>query len=375
MEISFYCDKCGQHVAIDESGAGQLVDCPKCARPMEVPYRSNPVVTPPAQAPVKPLQPPTKRSSPLLVAAVVVLGLLCAGLGTIVLLLTRSKSTPPGPSVAQYQSHLPSSPVAAAPMTRVLDKVLPDITVNGEVFIVTKAGVSIKLGLVPVDLIPLADLSRHLSAKTSAASNEITRLKPLVAVAEADYRHIDKQKDAEYARLWALSEQLHKQASEILQKPIPRLDDMANYEAWEKENAARNKKYSELSNAASKATTDAFAARDAGEEKAEKAKRKWYDLDELEFSYRRPSFCFDGLPSAFRSTKTDGDGKFQITVPRSGRYVIAAFAKRELGNASYNIEEYYWLIEIDPRGESQQKVMLSNDNQFHGLPGLPDRNP
>lgn len=30
MDISFNCDKCGQHIVIDEAGAGQQVQCPKC---------------------------------------------------------------------------------------------------------------------------------------------------------------------------------------------------------------------------------------------------------------------------------------------------------------------------------------------------------
>ena len=29
MDITFNCDKCGQPLTIDETGAGQLVDCPK----------------------------------------------------------------------------------------------------------------------------------------------------------------------------------------------------------------------------------------------------------------------------------------------------------------------------------------------------------
>jgi DNA-directed RNA polymerase subunit M/transcription elongation factor TFIIS len=43
MDITFNCDKCGQHIAIDEAGAGQLVDCPKCGKPLEVPDKSQPL--------------------------------------------------------------------------------------------------------------------------------------------------------------------------------------------------------------------------------------------------------------------------------------------------------------------------------------------
>jgi DNA-directed RNA polymerase subunit M/transcription elongation factor TFIIS len=43
MDITFNCDKCGQSIAIDEAGAGQLVDCPKCGNSLEVPYVSEPL--------------------------------------------------------------------------------------------------------------------------------------------------------------------------------------------------------------------------------------------------------------------------------------------------------------------------------------------
>jgi pilus assembly protein CpaB len=50
MDISFHCDKCGQSIVIDAAGAGQLVDCPKCKTPLEVPYKSEPLDMASAQA-------------------------------------------------------------------------------------------------------------------------------------------------------------------------------------------------------------------------------------------------------------------------------------------------------------------------------------
>ena len=43
MDIRFNCDKCGQPLEIDEAGAGQLVDCPKCGTPFSVPLISKAV--------------------------------------------------------------------------------------------------------------------------------------------------------------------------------------------------------------------------------------------------------------------------------------------------------------------------------------------
>jgi DNA-directed RNA polymerase subunit RPC12/RpoP len=37
MDISFNCDKCGQHIVIDEAGAGMGFQCPKCGQSLTVP--------------------------------------------------------------------------------------------------------------------------------------------------------------------------------------------------------------------------------------------------------------------------------------------------------------------------------------------------
>src|SRR5256885_713368 len=37
MDIQFECDKCGQHIVIDETGAGIKVQCPACRQELTVP--------------------------------------------------------------------------------------------------------------------------------------------------------------------------------------------------------------------------------------------------------------------------------------------------------------------------------------------------
>jgi len=77
MDITFSCTKCGQHIAVDEAGAGKLVECPKCKTPLEVPYMSQAlekasapsVSAPPAPLPQKsivsvPLTPPACATPP-----------------------------------------------------------------------------------------------------------------------------------------------------------------------------------------------------------------------------------------------------------------------------------------------------------------------
>jgi len=67
-----------------------------------------------------------------------------------------------------------------------LDKVLPDRKLDGEVFIVTKSGMSIKLGLVPIRLYSCTDFVPYFNGQMATASNEIARLEYLAEAAEAE---------------------------------------------------------------------------------------------------------------------------------------------------------------------------------------------
>jgi tetratricopeptide (TPR) repeat protein/DNA-directed RNA polymerase subunit RPC12/RpoP len=40
VDISFNCERCGQHIEIDEAGSGMLVQCPTCGHSVQVPARS-----------------------------------------------------------------------------------------------------------------------------------------------------------------------------------------------------------------------------------------------------------------------------------------------------------------------------------------------
>lgn len=75
--------------------------------------------------------------------------------------------------------------------------------------------------------------------------------------------------------------------------------------------------------------------------------------------YYSGAFYFDFLGFPIQSAETDADGKFVIQVPQSGRFVIAAQAKRSVGD---NTEHYYWLQPISLEGQQQLTQNLSNNN-------------
>jgi hypothetical protein len=57
MDITFSCNKCGQSIAVDEAGVGQLIDCPNCGAAIEIPYSPK--------LPIAPSPPPLPPSQVL----------------------------------------------------------------------------------------------------------------------------------------------------------------------------------------------------------------------------------------------------------------------------------------------------------------------
>ena len=76
-------------------------------------------------------------------------------------------------------------------------------------------------------------------------------------------------------------------------------------------------------------------------------------------------FCYsDGFyfalrQSPIRTAETDADGKFVIELPKAGAFVIAAQAKRSVGD---DTEHYYWLQPVSLQGQQQLTQNLSNNN-------------
>jgi hypothetical protein len=68
---------------------------------------------------------------------------------------------------------------------------------------------------------------------------------------------------------------------------------------------------------------------------------------------------FQDMPTPIITAQTNSDGKFTLTLPNRGSFVLAAHAHRELGD---RLEDYYWLINVSPNGTSHKTIMLSNNN-------------
>src|SRR5438874_6038992 len=65
---------------------------------------------------------------------------------------------------------------------------------------------------------------------------------------------------------------------------------------------------------------------------------------------------FVDLPQPVATAKTDADGRFELTIPDKGEYVLVASAERTVFN---DVERYFWVVRLN---SEESKVTLSNDN-------------
>ena len=91
----------------------------------------------------------------------------------------------------------------------------------------------------------------------------------------------------------------------------------------------------------------------------DKAKDQYFGIREELFHYRSGAFYFGFFGFPIQTVETDAEGKFVIQVPQSDRFVIAAQAKRSVGD---NTEHSYWLQPISLEGQQQLTQNLSNNN-------------
>jgi hypothetical protein len=179
----------------------------------------------------------------------------------------------------------------------------PDITINGEIFIVTKKGENVKLGMLEVYVFPIDTLIPYLLERTKDRNDQLPIIVKKIGAAKIKYDAASQE--TENAFQW----------------------DFANFDK-------------------------AIAARD-------ESKLKWLKLRTEEEEITSCNFFFRKLPVPLSSTKTDSEGKFNFLIPGSDLHAIAASATRRVLN---DIEKYYWITTIDPKKGSRQTAILSNDN-------------
>jgi hypothetical protein len=186
-----------------------------------------------------------------------------------------------------------------------------DRALNGEIFIVTSGQESVKLGLVEV-----------LAFQPDSVGRAVQSVKKKLADEDARFKSVYTQIESLERRAKAAEEEARKAMSNRDR------DVKVAVDVW--------KRAFDLSNDCADLVTRA-------------------ELHSKYLNSARP--FFESLPTAIASAKTDSDGKFTITVPRSGETIICATADRKVANSS---EHYYWMVKAPPGRNAL--IALSNDN-------------
>jgi hypothetical protein len=206
----------------------------------------------------------------------------------------------------------------------------PETEVRGDVFIVTKGGQNIKLGLVQVGFIREAAIAPVIASQMEKA-------RPKLLEIESTARDANHK-----AKMATIREDLMRTTVEITERTVGVAKEVGrrSYEQARKRHAEARAQYL-----------------DALKEHAQ-ALKTYLDAERLVKLYRTGCFFAEGVPDAVARDKTDADGRFMVKL-QPGRYAAIAVANRQVGKEE---ETYCWYVWTTVAGEPTKKLMLSNDN-------------
>ncbi len=189
-------------------------------------------------------------------------------------------------------------------------------TIEGQVFIRTKGGETVKLSLVDVLVVDEKAVTDHIAGQRAKAEPLLDYLRPQdaairektnVAIKEVKLAGQELDKDISNAKLQAAYDQKYKEFKDL---------------------------------------------RDATKGEGDLLSKIIY--------LRTARFLLDGLTEIVASTKTDADGKFSVKL-KNGNYVVIAESGRAIGKEN---ELYTWLVKL--RVDADSKLFLANDNMCDG---------
>ena len=285
--------------------------------------------------------------------------------------------------------------------------------IEGQVFIVTKSGESVKLGLVTICLLTeeqaegmatnaFNDMQRDIEETQSS----IPKLKERIQIANANAKRIQSEYEkastaaqyatekGEFGYSWEGARDLQRPAFtsydlQTLQaarqnyatqkaagtfnsigfvtaeQDLERLeteqrDRSRSQRLWDQWRPVYVARVKECDTLAAQGTN---IAQEVANVNAATAKRKG-TLDR--WSESGGVGYWEYVPNApVTTTKTDADGKFSLVLPEKGRFAVAARAGRLLANTE---ERYCWIVWITDRDLKEKKIVLSNDNMIGSNP-------
>jgi hypothetical protein len=239
-------------------------------------------------------------------------------------------------------------------------------TIHGQVFIVTRGAVNVKMGLVTVAVLPEPEVEKYVEAVTAA------HRKHMEAAAKAEHDSLvagraraEMTRGPELARAKVALDRARAEAA-----AAQRVSDEAR-RAHRRAKAAlvRGDRVSEADeDACWQGFCEAVRIAHAKQLEANAAADTYQALLRSLPEVKSPAPVrlqslptgrdyFSGLPAAVTSTQTDADGRFTLDVPHKGRLVLAARAQRQIIDST---EEYFWLVRIPDDVRRGELLLLSN---------------
>jgi len=237
-------------------------------------------------------------------------------------------------------------------------------TLSGQIFVATNGRENIKLGAQRIALFFYDGVNTLLAGLHEFAAAKADRLQIDISAAE------EEEEQAE------LAEKEAKSATEQAKAAVEQADRTER----------RNQELYRIGIGSSDGLTAIIAAREAGvtarrdldaareaenraRNAANMARGRIDSLSEEQAYYYSDAFWFSQLQSPIQIAETDAEGKFEVQLPRTGRWVIAAHGQRMTWN---RIEDYYWLQPVSLDGQHKRVQNLNNNNLLRRNQNLPD---
>jgi hypothetical protein len=238
-------------------------------------------------------------------------------------------------------------------------------TLSGQIFVATNARDNIKLGAQYIALFPYDGVNILLAGLHEFAGVKADLLQIDISAAQEEE---EQAKLAERAAASAVeqakaaveqADRTERRDRELYRTGIGSSDGVTAI------NAAR-----EAGVAARKDLDAARKAENRARDAANTARRKIDSLSEEQAYYYSDDFWFSLLQSPIQTAETDAEGKFELQLPRIGKWVIAAHGQRMTRN---RIESYYWLQPVSLDGQNKRVQNLNNNNLLRRKPSLSDQ--
>lgn len=231
------------------------------------------------------------------------------------------------------------------------------ITVDGEIFIVTKGGMNYKLGRIEVKAVSYdKEFLYHENAVFPVFKNMIEKKLNEFKEIKSLYENASSQIEDYYVEYQELEYSYNELKSELEKKSqiygwsvYPNRG--ANHASLKKQVEMLNKKHSELAAIGKKISSmESVALFHA--DNAEQLKK------EITTEHAMYAPAFIETMRANISTKTDANGRFSLVIPSEGNYYVMARASRSVGAHD---EYYQWFMPVR-HNRKNINIAMSNDN-------------